>query len=164
MASKKLSIRHLFGGGWATDFGPSASVVPHASGDVVFPFLVDAENVYFELDGGPRKIGGTTKLNSSAVASGAQIMGLTEKGNPKRRLASLTWTKLARKRPSRSAAYADFSFHKTRWKSTKETVAPRSKATGTKGHSEADREGVSLPGFGRVARLQLPRSQRPLRR
>ena len=78
MASKKLVLRHLFGGGWATDFGPSANVTPNAGGDVIYPFLVDAENVFFELDGGPHKIGGTTKLNSSAVASGAQIMGLTD--------------------------------------------------------------------------------------
>src|SRR3990167_6476973 len=78
MASKKQVFRHLFGGGWSTDFGPSADVVPNAGGDVIFPFLVDAENVFFELDGGPHKIGGTTKLNSSAVASGAEIMGLTD--------------------------------------------------------------------------------------
>lgn len=78
MASKKQIFRHLFGGGFATDFGPSADVVPNAGGDVIFPFLVDAENVFFELDGGPHKIGGTTKLNSSAVASGAEIMGLAD--------------------------------------------------------------------------------------
>ena len=68
----------LFGGGFASDFGPSADVVPNQSGDVVFPFLVDAENVSFELDGGVRKIGGTTKLNSSVIASGAEIMGLAD--------------------------------------------------------------------------------------
>ena len=76
MASKKMIMRHLFAGGFASDFGPSADVVPNAGGDVVFPFLVDAENVFFELDGGVHKIGGTTKLNSSVVASGAEIMGL----------------------------------------------------------------------------------------
>ena len=76
MASKKQTWRHLFGGGFSSDFGPSADVVPNASGDVIFPFLVDAENVSFELDGGPRKIGGTTKLNSAVLASGAEIMGL----------------------------------------------------------------------------------------
>ncbi len=76
MASKKQNFRHLFGGGWATDFGPSADVTPDAGGNVVFPFLVDAENVFYELDGGPHKIGGTTKLNSSVLESGAEIMGL----------------------------------------------------------------------------------------
>jgi hypothetical protein len=43
---------------------------------VAIPFLVDAENVLFELDGGPRKVGGASKLNSSAVASGAVITGV----------------------------------------------------------------------------------------
>jgi len=42
----------------------------------VIPFLVDAENVLFELDGGPHKIGGASKLNSSAVAGGAAITGI----------------------------------------------------------------------------------------
>lgn len=78
MASKKLPLRHLLGGGWATDFGNNADVVPNAGGDVVFPFLVDAENVTYELDGGVRKIGGTSKLNSSVLASGAEIMGLCD--------------------------------------------------------------------------------------
>ena len=76
MASKQLFLRMLFGGGWASDFGSTANMTPSASGDIVVPFLVDAENVIYELDGGPRKIGGTTKLNSSVVASGAEIMGI----------------------------------------------------------------------------------------
>ena len=37
--------------------------------------MLVAENVYFELDGGPHKIGGIEKLNSSAVASGTAIRG-----------------------------------------------------------------------------------------
>ena len=77
MASiSKRTLRHFFGGGWATDFGPSADVSPDGSGKVVVPFLVDAENCLFELDGGPHKIGGTTRVNSSALESGAAIMGL----------------------------------------------------------------------------------------
>jgi hypothetical protein len=43
---------------------------------VAIPFLVDAENCLFELDGGPHKIGGTSKVNSVAVASGAAVMGV----------------------------------------------------------------------------------------
>lgn len=76
MASRLTNIRHLFGGGWATDFGPSADVSVGADGKVVVPFLVDAENVYFELDGGPHKIGGTERVNSSAVGSGDVITGV----------------------------------------------------------------------------------------
>lgn len=66
-------IRHFFGGGWASDLGPSSDVSPDQTGRLVIPYLTDAENVYFELDGGPHKIGGTEKLNSTAV--GATIRG-----------------------------------------------------------------------------------------
>lgn len=82
-AIKTHTIRHAFQGGWATDFGPTVDLAPDYTGSVggiagrvVIPFLVDAENCLFELDGGPHKIGGTTKLNSSAVASGAAVMGI----------------------------------------------------------------------------------------
>ena len=40
------------------------------------PWLNDAENVEFLLDGGVRKVGGTQKLNSSAMESNAQVYGL----------------------------------------------------------------------------------------
>lgn len=76
MATKSITIRHLFGGGWATDLGPTADVSPDSSGKVIIPFLVDAEDLLFELDGGPRKIGGTTRVNSSALESAAKVMGV----------------------------------------------------------------------------------------
>lgn len=76
MTSKRREIRHLFGGGWASDFGPSANVSPNQVGDVLIPFLTTADNVYFELDGGPHKIGGTSKVNSVVIESGASIRGL----------------------------------------------------------------------------------------
>lgn len=76
MASKRTHIRHLFGGGYASDFGPSADITPNQGGDIVWPFLIEAENVFYELDGGPHKIGGTSKLNSSVIESGEQIRGL----------------------------------------------------------------------------------------
>lgn len=76
MSSKRLHIRHLFGGGYASDFGPSADISPNQAGDMVWPYLIEAENVFFELDGGPHKIGGTSKLNSSVIESGEQIRGL----------------------------------------------------------------------------------------
>lgn len=92
MSKRKMqNIRHFFGGGFATDFGPTADVQIRGDGSVVIPFLVDAENCIYELDGGPRKIGGTTKGNSSAVASGATITGLYDYwrqgtgGSPQRR-------------------------------------------------------------------------------
>lgn len=75
-ANKTIPVRHLFRGGWATDLGPTVDVTPGPDGKVVIPFLLDAENLLFELDGGPHKIGGTTKVNASAVASGAVVTGV----------------------------------------------------------------------------------------
>lgn len=75
MATNTLNIRHLLGGGWATDFGPTTDVVPDASNQLLIPYLIDAYNVLFELDGGPHKIGGTSRINSSALESGAAIKG-----------------------------------------------------------------------------------------
>lgn len=67
-------IRHFFNGGWARDFGPTTDVIPE-QGQLRIPYLWDAENVFYKLDGGPIKIGGAEKLNSVAVASGAAIRG-----------------------------------------------------------------------------------------
>lgn len=72
----KRTIIHQFGGGWAPDFGPTVSVSPDEAGNLVIPFLTEADNVLFELDGGPHKVGGTSRINSSALESGATIMGL----------------------------------------------------------------------------------------
>lgn len=75
-AIKTTNIRHIFGGGWACDYGPTIDAMPDQSGKISLPYLIDAENCLFELDGGPHKIGGATKLNSSAVASGAAVNGV----------------------------------------------------------------------------------------
>lgn len=69
-------IRHLFDGGWATDFGPSVDLSPDRANQIRIPFLVNAENVLYEFDGGPHKIPGTTKLNSTVMEAGAVIKGL----------------------------------------------------------------------------------------
>ena len=75
MTTRQTFIRHHFAGGWATDFGPTADVIPEGNA-VAVPFLVEADNVVFEFDGGPHKAPGTSKLNSSALESGADIKGL----------------------------------------------------------------------------------------
>lgn len=91
MATNTQTFRHTFGGGWATDFGPTVDIGPDQSGHLVIPFLLDAENVVFELDGGPHKIGGTTKINSSAVGASGVVTGIYDfwkqgtAGNPLRR-------------------------------------------------------------------------------
>ena len=58
MPSKMQSVTHTFGGGWATALGESVDVAVDQSGKVQIPFLTIAENVYFDFDGGPLKIGG----------------------------------------------------------------------------------------------------------
>jgi hypothetical protein len=70
------TIRHKFSGGWSSDFGPNIDATPGEDNSIDIPFLVDAENVLFELDGGPHKIGGTSKVNSTVMESGATVSGL----------------------------------------------------------------------------------------
>ena len=76
MATKRQVIQHRFGGGLVTDVGASHNAGASQGGDIVFPFLTTAQNIFYEPDGAPHKIPGTTKLNSSVLASGAEIMGL----------------------------------------------------------------------------------------
>jgi len=75
----QTTIRHLFGGGWAPDKSDVAEVRVIESSEtfmvVEVPFLSVALNVEFTLGGGTRKIGGTSKVNSTALESGAAIMG-----------------------------------------------------------------------------------------
>ncbi len=91
MATRITTVRHVFGGGWSSDFGPNADVAVGPDGLVSVPFLVDAENVFFELDGGPHKIGGTEKINSTVMESGAVVRGVYDfwrqgtSGTPTRR-------------------------------------------------------------------------------
>lgn len=76
-SSKTLSLRHNFGGGWATDMGPAFDGGLDQNGVIQIPFLLDAKNVIYELDGGPRKKWGTTKL-STALEAGASVRGLVD--------------------------------------------------------------------------------------
>ena len=55
-----------FGGGWATDLGPAFGGGT-SEGVIVVPFLVDGQDLFYELDGGPHKLWGATKLNSTAI-------------------------------------------------------------------------------------------------
>jgi len=57
MATKTQHIRHIFGGGFSPDLGPTVEVPVDQFGRVIVPYLLKAENVIFELDGGPHKVG-----------------------------------------------------------------------------------------------------------
>lgn len=76
MASSSKFLKHLFGGGWETDRGPTAFVDVSATGKVVLPWLNECENALYELDGGPHKMPGCTKNNAVALESGARVCGI----------------------------------------------------------------------------------------
>lgn len=76
MTTGQTFIRHLFEGGWDVSQGPTVDVVPESSGIVRVPYLLDADNCIYEQDGGPRKAPGTSRVNSSALESGAVVKGL----------------------------------------------------------------------------------------
>lgn len=79
MPSSDLFVRHLFGGGFATDIGPSSDAGPQGGGGIaqmVIPWLLQCDNAMFDLDGGITKSPGTTKINASALESGATIRGV----------------------------------------------------------------------------------------
>lgn len=79
MPSGDLFIRHLFGGGFATDLGPSTDMGAQGAGagvgQLVVPWLQRCDNIMFELDGGITKSPGTVKINSSQMESGAVVRG-----------------------------------------------------------------------------------------
>lgn len=80
MGDNKTKVVLSFGGGWATDYGPSFSSGPD-NGALVIPFLLNAENVVYELDGGPHKVGGATKLNTTQVTEagvGVPVHGMVD--------------------------------------------------------------------------------------
>ena len=79
MPEKKQSVVVNFAGGWATDFGPSFVAAPQGNA-LTIPFLSEAKNVLFELDGAPHKIGGTKILNSVARTSFAGLYDYWKQG------------------------------------------------------------------------------------
>jgi hypothetical protein len=92
MPTKKQTFRHVFGGGWATDFGHVAEVGIGQNGLISIPFLTTNRNNYFELDGGVHKIGGTTRTNTTVIEGGEEVRGLVDYwkqgsgGNPSQKL------------------------------------------------------------------------------
>lgn len=74
--NKTQVIKHTFGSGWATDFSPSVDGTPDGGGHVVIPYLLDAIDCLFELDGGPHEIGGASKVNTVATTGTTTINGV----------------------------------------------------------------------------------------
>lgn len=65
-------MRHTLGGGWATDFGPSAELVDNRATTgrdaLAIPWLIHAEDITYKLNRGWRKVGGAAIYNSTAIA------------------------------------------------------------------------------------------------
>ena len=77
MSTRRITVHHIFDGGWATDFGQTVvGAAPDDAGQIKIPWLLKAEDVLFELNGGPHKTPGAAKINSSALESGAAIKGI----------------------------------------------------------------------------------------
>jgi hypothetical protein len=76
MQNIRNTFQHTFAGGWDISRGPSAEVGVTQDGRVPIPFLSDVSNCVYTIDGGIRKAPGLAKLNTSALASGANVMGL----------------------------------------------------------------------------------------
>jgi len=109
MPARTTEVRHVFGGGLATELGSVADV--GSEGTVEVPFLLRAENIYFQRNGAIRKIGGTTKWNSAALESGEEIRGMFEYikigtlGAPSRKKIVYTGTKV--KADANNGTFAD---------------------------------------------------------
>lgn len=80
MPSADIYIRHQFAGGFATDLGPATDNAPQGGGSIAqldVPFLAQAKNIMFELDGGFTKCPGTATLDPSSTLPGtAPIRGV----------------------------------------------------------------------------------------
>jgi len=67
-AKQKVVIN--IAGGWATDFGPAFTGAPQGNA-LTIPFLPRADNVFYELDGGFHKVGGTAKFSAAQITESA---------------------------------------------------------------------------------------------
>ena len=68
-------INHRFRGGWATDFGPTVWTAAQ-TGTMDIPFLIEAKNIIYELDGGPHTMPGTAKLNAATLGASSTVKGM----------------------------------------------------------------------------------------
>lgn len=68
-------ITHRFAGGWAPGYGKLISGFPTDTREVPIPYVLDAKNIFWNLDGGIRKIGGTSYIGSG-MEGGAVVYGV----------------------------------------------------------------------------------------
>ena len=80
MTTRSVFLRHVIGGGWATDFGGRAQAQIRDN-TVMIPFLTTADNLIYKMDGSVAKPGGTAKINATVFQSGATIKGIYDYWN-----------------------------------------------------------------------------------
>ena len=76
MPSRLTHLEHVFDGGWAPDYGAMAVVSVEKDGRCKIPWLMDADNLEYEADGTPHKIGGIHRLFIAALEAGSPVRGL----------------------------------------------------------------------------------------
>jgi len=92
-------ITHRFGGGWATDFGPFVYTAP-SNNELRLPFLIDAENIIYELNGGCHTMPGTLKMNSSTLGASSTVKAIYDywrqgtTGSPTQKLVAFVDTRV----------------------------------------------------------------------
>ena len=72
MPDRLTKVIVTVGGGWATDFGPVFTGAPQGNA-LILPFLLRADNVTYELDGAPHKVGGSSLYGPRLDESGTAV-------------------------------------------------------------------------------------------
>lgn len=71
-----IHVTHRFGGGWAPDFGKLVTTPVPQSRQMEIPYVIEAKNIFWNLDGGYQSIGGATRTPDTQLESGAEVYGL----------------------------------------------------------------------------------------
>ena len=71
-----IHVTHTFGGGWAPDYGKLITQPVPQTRQMEIPYVLDARNIFWNLDGGYQSIGGTTRMPNTQLESGAEVYGL----------------------------------------------------------------------------------------
>ena len=157
------------GGGWATDFGPVFTGAPQGNA-LSLPFLLRADNVIYELDGAPHKVGGSSlygpRLDESGTAVSVQglydfwLQGtggsetqnyITYAGTQLRRSTSLSgaWTAIATGLEADKEPCFETFTARMIWASTSNTDVPQ-RWDGSAGSTS--NLGASAPNFAFMAK------------
>ena len=74
--TSSIWVNHSFSGGLATDFGTTIFTPLDQTNSIKIPFLLEARNAVYTLNGGIRKAPGTTKFNAAVLSGASTVRGL----------------------------------------------------------------------------------------